>query len=97
MIRKLTQSKKIYLVFILILLVWVLFFDQSNLFQLYGLRKEKISLEKELEFYSEEIRQMKENRARLHSSEDLLEAFARETYRMKKDNEDIYVVEKSDN
>lgn len=96
MIRKFIQSRKVYILFFLILLVWVLFFDQSNLFQLYGLKKEKASLERELEFYSDEINQMKENRARLHSSEDLLEAFARETYQMKKDNEDVFVIQKAE-
>lgn len=93
MFKKIARSKKLYLVFFLVVLIWVLFFDQSNLFQLYKLKQEKASLEKEMEFYSQEVEVMRLNRERLHSNEELLEAYARETYRMKKDNEDVYVIQ----
>jgi len=56
-------------------------------------RKQQVEkLEKDVQFYKDEIRRNKEALEQLQSDTVLLEKFAREHYLMKKDNEEIYVI-----
>ncbi len=51
------------------------------------------SLENEKEFYKEKIIEVEKDRAELMTNKELLEKFAREKYLMKKETEDIFVIE----
>jgi cell division protein DivIC len=51
------------------------------------------SLENEKEFYQEKIKEVEKDRAELMTNKELLEKFAREKYLMKKETEDIFIVE----
>jgi cell division protein FtsB len=73
-------------------LVWMLFFDRNDLMMQYQYRTQVNNLEKEKEFYSQEIQRIKKDLEELTSNPERLEKFAREKYLMKKDNEDVYVV-----
>jgi len=51
------------------------------------------SLENEKEFYKEKIIEVEKDRDELMTNKELLEKFAREKYLMKKETEDIFVIE----
>jgi cell division protein FtsB len=77
-------------------LLWITFFDQSNLLQLYRLKQERKELRNELAFYRDQISLLQEQKSQLLGNLDKLETFAREQYYMKKEKEDVFVVSKKD-
>ena len=72
--------------------MWMLFFDESNLFatlkykkELENARKEKVALKKEINYNSNLLLKLKSDR-------NALRQFAREQYLMKKDNETVFLI-----
>ena len=53
-------------------------------------------LESEKEYYLEKIEEVKKDQAELMGNSELLEKYAREKYLMKKESEDIFVIEEKD-
>jgi cell division protein FtsB len=51
------------------------------------------SLEREKEFYQEKISEVEKDRTELMTNKELLEKFAREKYLMKKESEDLFIVQ----
>jgi cell division protein DivIC len=51
------------------------------------------SLENEKEFYQEKIAEVEKDRKELMTNKELLEKFAREKYLMKKETEDIFIIQ----
>jgi cell division protein DivIC len=51
------------------------------------------SLENEKEFYLEKIEEVEKDRTELMTNKELLEKFAREKYLMKKETEDIFIIQ----
>lgn len=51
------------------------------------------SLENEKEFYQEKIAEVDKDRKELMTNKELLEKFAREKYLMKKETEDIFIIQ----
>jgi cell division protein FtsB len=81
-----------YIAILIAFVVWMLFFDDNSyLFhrELDAVINEK---EAEIELYQSEIENDKKNIQILKNDENL-ENFAREAYYMKKDNEEIYIIE----
>jgi len=75
--------------------VWMLFFDTNSWLIHHELNTDIEALENEKEYYKREI--VKDNKAiKKLSTEDGLEKFAREEYYMKKDNEEIFIIEYED-
>jgi len=70
----------------------MLFFDQESVIVQYRLSNEISSLEQREKFYLTEIKKNKETLNVLTNDTASLEKFARETYYMKKANEDLFVV-----
>ncbi|MBL7561000.1 septum formation initiator family protein [Olleya sp. YSTF-M6] len=87
--------KNIYILILIIFGVWMIFFDTNSLLNHNDVNQEKNKLEDEKEYYKKEIIKDKQAIKRL-TSEDGLETFAREKYYMKKENEDIYIIEYAD-
>ena len=83
-----------YLLTIIGLVVWLTFFDRNDIFTQYDLRKQVLKLEKERNYYLQEIIANNQAIEELHTNQKSLEKFARETYLMKRDNEDIFVIVK---
>ena len=81
-----------YVLTIVLFVVWVAFFDQNNLVDRFSNIKKLNQLKKEKEYYEKKIVEDQQRLKELKSDNDDLEKFARETYYMKKDNEDVYVV-----
>lgn len=74
--------------------VWITFFDQNDWVSQRERKKELKDTKENIVYLNQEIAGMEKEYEALMSSPAALEKFARERYRMKKDNEDIYVIEK---
>ncbi|MEY5049639.1 MAG: hypothetical protein RLZZ175_2998 [Bacteroidota bacterium] len=78
--------------FTLFCMVWMLFFDQNDVFTQMEMRGRLADLEEEKEYYIDKIKQVNEDRRELLEQPGLLEKFAREKYLMKKTNEQLFIV-----
>jgi cell division protein FtsB len=76
-----------------IFLGWIVFFDSEDLITQYKLTQKLKKLREEKHYYIEQIEIVKKDREELMSNEELLEKFAREKYLMKKNTEDLYIIE----
>lgn len=81
-----------YVLVLLFFIVWMLFLDNYSYLDHRLLDKEIDQLEDNKAYYQEEIRKDKENIKTLKNP-DQIEKYAREKYYMKKDSEDIYIIE----
>ncbi|MCL7763355.1 septum formation initiator family protein [Polaribacter sp. Z014] len=82
-------------VFVLILipfLIWMFFFDENSYLVHRKFDNEITDLESTISFYEKKIKEDKATIKKLQDSIQL-ERFAREKYLMKKENEDIYLIE----
>lgn len=81
-----------YVLSLLIFVVWMAFFDPKD-WQLIHARKEKLKeLEKSEEQLTKQIADTRKELNLLKTSAESIEKYAREKYMMKKDNEDLYIV-----
>ncbi|MFA5297948.1 MAG: septum formation initiator family protein [Lutibacter sp.] len=81
-----------YVIILVIFVVWMGFFDENSLVNQREFDKEIRKLENEQEYYRSEINKDKDF-INKHNDREELEKFAREEYKMKKENEDIYLIE----
>ena len=81
-----------YVIILSIFIVWMIFLDENSLLNHREFNKEIDKLMNEKEYYEREIKQDKELIDKLNDKEEL-EKFAREEYKMKKENEEIYIIE----
>ena len=84
--------KNIFLLVTIIFIVWMLFFDANSWLIHRELNKEIDALNVKKEFYESEISSDKREIKILQTPEGV-EKYAREKYNMKKENEDIYIIE----
>ncbi len=88
----LSVIKNKYLLTIIGLLVWVVFFDKNDLRTQIELRQQVKQLEKERNYFAQEISVITADIKELTTNPNTLEKFAREKYLMKRNNEDIFVI-----
>ncbi len=74
-------------------LVWMTFLDSNDLISRFTMGAKLRSLEREKKFYIEKITQVEKDREELMTNKELLEKFAREKYLMKKESEDVFIVQ----
>jgi cell division protein FtsB len=72
--------------------VWIGLFDQNNLLDRFTAMSKLKQLKEEKDYYRQKIQEDQQRMKELMSDKEDLEKFARETYLMKKDNEDVFVV-----
>lgn len=84
-----------YVLILLIFVVWMLFFDTNSWLVHRELNKELKDLKNNMEYFENEIANDKEFLKQLDDSTEM-EKFAREQYYLKKENEDIYIIENLD-
>jgi len=72
---------------------WMIFFDQNNWTAQQERSKEIKEVERNIAYLNTEIARMEQEHYELTQNPERLEQYARERYKMKKDNEDVYVVE----
>ena len=82
----------LYVIIFIPFLIWMLFFDENSYLIHRKFDNEVQDLERTISFYKKKIAEDKATIEKLQDSLQL-EQFAREKYLMKKDNEDIYLIE----
>lgn len=87
--------KNIFVLILFVFLIWMLFFDANSWLIHRELNNEIDDLESQKDYYRKEIEKDKKAIKKL-STEDGLEKFAREEYYMKRDNEEIFIIEYED-
>jgi cell division protein DivIC len=85
-------AKSFYFISGALFIVWMLFFDSNDFISQYRMSRKLSDLKEEKAYYNEKIQEVQQERQALLSNPQKLEKFARETYRMKKKTEDVYVV-----
>ena len=81
-----------YFIILLLFLIWMVFFDENSFLNHWELDREIDNLEKSNEYYKDQIEQDKMVIDNLNDP-DSLEKYAREEYKMKKENEEIFLIE----
>lgn len=81
-----------YVLTIVIFIIWILLFDSNNLIARYKEMRELHKLRIDREYYVEKIENDRKKLHELKTDNQNLEKFAREQYRMKKPDEDLYII-----
>ena len=87
--------KNKYLVSFIAFAVLILFFDRNDLFVQFDRTRQLKELTNSKKFYQAEIAKTKKELNDLQNNPTALEKYARENFLMKKDNEDLFVVERT--
>ena len=93
--KYLKPFKNWFILILVIFAVWMLFFDANSWLIHHELNTDIENLENEKEYYKKEIEKDKKAIKEL-STDEGLEKFAREEYYMKRENEEIYIIEYED-
>lgn len=81
-----------YFLTITIFVVWILLLDTNNLFDRIRQLDELHKLRQEKEYFTKKIEEDKRKLNELKTDDHNLEKFAREQYKMKKKDEDLYII-----
>jgi cell division protein FtsL len=84
-----------YLIAVIIFAAIMLFFDHNNIFEQMQRRQELQELQAKKEYYNKEIEKAKKELADLSNNPAAIEKYAREHFQMKRDNEDVFIIEDS--
>ena len=91
MIPKMLKNK--YLLAAGALAVWMVFFDDRDVITTYFRHRHELErLQESRTWYQEEITRTRQELDQLMTEPGVLEKYAREKYRMKKDNEDLFII-----
>jgi cell division protein DivIC len=82
-----------YLLATVFFVVWLAFFDHNDMILSYKRNKELKELKAKKAYYQNRIRETQEELNAMRVNAASLEKVAREKYLMKKDNEDLYVID----
>ena len=85
--------KSLQVVILLFIIVMLFLFSDSNIKKRIESDREIRSLKNQIEFYRKKTEADKAKLHELQSDKDNLEKFARENYLMKKENEEVFVIE----
>ena len=72
--------------------IWMLFFDERDVFTMRHHRQELRELQQSKRYYTEQINQERTELENLKNNPATLEKYARERYYMKRDNEDLFLI-----
>ncbi|WP_396208959.1 septum formation initiator family protein [Flavobacterium sp.] len=85
-----------YILVLIFFVIWMLFLDNYSYLEHRVLNQEIDEIEDNIDYYKAEIK--KDSASIKHlKNDDRVEKFAREKYYMKRENEDIYIIEYEDN
>jgi len=94
MLKRLPPAfRNFYFVSAVSFLAWMIFLDSNDLISRFKMSSKLRSLEVEKEFYVEKISEVEKDRKELMTNKELLEKFAREKYLMKKESEDLFIIQ----
>ena len=83
-----------YLILLLLFIFWIVFLDDYNLINQNKRNIENDKLKEQKEFLSSEIKKDSTELSNLKNDSSKQEKFAREKFKMKKDNEDLFIIRK---
>jgi len=86
-----------YILTLTVFAVVMLFIDHNDIFNQLERKKQLNDLLASKKFYQQQIDQTKKNLSDLQNNSAALEKYAREKYLLKRDNEDLFVVNAPDN
>lgn len=81
-----------YSLVIILFLVYITFFDAHDLISQMKIKWDLHEIKNEIEYLEEDTRASKAQIEELTTNRESLEKFAREQYRMKRENEEIFVI-----
>ena len=90
------RFRSFYFITGVVFLAWLLFLDNNDLISRFKLRGKLNTLENEKEYYQEKIKEGEKDRDELFGDRESIEKFAREKYLMKKETEDIFIIQEKD-
>ncbi|MGE0771093.1 MAG: septum formation initiator family protein [Cyclobacteriaceae bacterium] len=94
MFRKLPPIfKNYYFITTFCFLCWMTFMDSNDLISRFQMSSKLRALENEKEYYLEKMQEVERDRKELMTNQQLLEKFAREKYLMKKESEDVFIIQ----
>jgi cell division protein FtsB len=73
--------------------IWMVYFDDNNWTSQEERKKELRETEMNITYLKSEITRMEQEHYNLVSNPEMLEAYAREHYNMKRDSEDLFIIE----
>ena len=79
-----------YFLTLVIFIGWLIFFDKHDVLTQWKLQRTVNSLERDKDYYIEEIEKAEQKRLDLEINK---EKYAREQYYMKKNNEEVFIIE----
>lgn len=90
-LKRIFCNRNLIIVGVPVFVLWIAFIDDTSLLSLQNANTRIANLEEEKQFY---ISKIKEDSVVIEGLKDsaFVERFARETFYMKKDNEEMYVV-----
>lgn len=84
--------KNRYILLSLLFVLYITFFDAHDLISQIGIRWKIHSIHQQMDFLKKDTQQAKDQIIELTTDSASLEKFAREEYRMKRENEEIFVI-----
>lgn len=85
-------AKNKYFIALAAFIIWMLFFDPKDWSLISGRREKLKSLQKSERVLARQISETKKELSLLKTNAQTIERYAREKYLMKKDNEDLFIV-----
>lgn len=73
---------------------YMVFFSEHSLLNIMALQKQEETLKSEIEVYKDSIESFQKRIDEVSVDEEELERYARENLRMRKENEDLYIMQK---
>ena len=88
-----TRYTKIQLLIIFVIIIFGFFVTESNIFARFSYDAKIIELNGQIDHYRNKTIEDKQKLEELQSDKDRIEKFARENYLMKKEDEDVFILE----
>jgi cell division protein FtsB len=82
-----------YLVASIAFFVWMMFFDRNDFFEQRERRQHLYKLQESKEYFTNEIQKERKFSQELKNNPAVIEKIAREKYLMKRDNEDLFIIQ----
>ena len=89
-------AKNKYIITIIAFVIWMIFFDAKDIITQRERTRELRELQESKAYYTNEIATEKKALEELKSNPAAIEKYAREQYLMKKENEDLFIVQKAE-
>ncbi|HMN32739.1 MAG TPA: septum formation initiator family protein [Chitinophagaceae bacterium] len=85
--------KNKFFIVTIVFIVWVTFFAQYDILSVKNQRQELNEMKEKIEYLHQEVEKQQNEKQLLENDSNTVERYAREKYFMKKDNEDIYMID----